>query len=255
MISLDSSHIRFAPADEAASEQTAKIFSGYVRNVEYLSKAQTHVDDAFGQMVGGNRGYAGVLTERKPGSFKQQLVIRGFPDANAVYLGEFKRPDQMDLDHGFVRDSCTEAEFKRDYPHAEQTDFADWGADFIDWYNKDSHVVKAEYWKLRFRRRFLVQLNQPVPVQRGRQQIQSDAVYDDELKVLFPGGLPEGLVHAAPRRRIDESVVPTSYSDLRYYLKCPKDLLRKFHQTLLLEHLYNLPCFYYKKLYFLSSLL
>lgn len=43
-------------------------------------------------------------------------------------------------------------------------------------------------------------------------------------------GLPEGLSCAEPRRRIDESVVPTSYSDIRYYLKCPKDyqLRKKF---------------------------
>ena len=41
-------------------------------------------------------------------------------------------------------------------------------------------------------------------------------------------GLPEGIAHTQQRRRINESIVPTSYSDLRYYLKCPKDYqLRK----------------------------
>jgi len=36
-------------------------------------------------------------------------------------------------------------------------------------------------------------------------------------------GLPEGLVSHAPRPRIDETVVPTSYSEIRYYLRCPRD--------------------------------
>lgn len=36
-------------------------------------------------------------------------------------------------------------------------------------------------------------------------------------------GLPAGLRAAEPRRRIDETVVPTSYSQVRYYLRCPKD--------------------------------
>lgn len=38
-----------------------------------------------------------------------------------------------------------------------------------------------------------------------------------------PTQLPEGLVSELQRARIDERVVPTSYSDIRYYLKCPKD--------------------------------
>jgi len=50
---------------------------------------------------------------------------------------------------------------------------------------------------------------------------------DDEL-VEGPAGLPDGLVSAAPARRIDETVLPTTYSDIRYYLGCPRDyLLRK----------------------------
>jgi DNA helicase-2/ATP-dependent DNA helicase PcrA len=43
-----------------------------------------------------------------------------------------------------------------------------------------------------------------------------------------PAHLPEGLVQHVPIRRIDETVVPTSYSDIRYYLRCPRDYqLRK----------------------------
>jgi DNA helicase-2/ATP-dependent DNA helicase PcrA len=36
-------------------------------------------------------------------------------------------------------------------------------------------------------------------------------------------GLPAGLVPADPRPRIDETVVPTTFSDVRYYLRCPAD--------------------------------
>lgn len=34
---------------------------------------------------------------------------------------------------------------------------------------------------------------------------------------------PAGLEAAAPVRRIDETVLPTSYSEIRYYLRCPAD--------------------------------
>ena len=40
--------------------------------------------------------------------------------------------------------------------------------------------------------------------------------------------LPEGLVPHPAQPRVDETVVPTSYSDIRYYLRCPRDYqLRK----------------------------
>jgi DNA helicase II / ATP-dependent DNA helicase PcrA len=49
----------------------------------------------------------------------------------------------------------------------------------------------------------------------------------EELSEL-PDGLPPGLEQAVPQRRIDETVLPTTYSDIRYYLRCPRDYqLRK----------------------------
>jgi DNA helicase II / ATP-dependent DNA helicase PcrA len=38
-----------------------------------------------------------------------------------------------------------------------------------------------------------------------------------------PSALPVGLVQQTERRRIEETIVPTSFSELRYYLRCPKD--------------------------------
>ena len=40
---------------------------------------------------------------------------------------------------------------------------------------------------------------------------------------MQPDGLPGGLVPHPGRPRIDERVMPTSYSDIRYYLRCPRD--------------------------------
>lgn len=38
-----------------------------------------------------------------------------------------------------------------------------------------------------------------------------------------PNGLPPGLAPAPPRQRIEETVLPTSFSQIRYYLRCPMD--------------------------------
>ena len=34
---------------------------------------------------------------------------------------------------------------------------------------------------------------------------------------------PNDLPSAAPRRRVDETVLPTTFSEIRYYLRCPRD--------------------------------
>jgi DNA helicase-2/ATP-dependent DNA helicase PcrA len=38
-----------------------------------------------------------------------------------------------------------------------------------------------------------------------------------------PALLPVGLIQSPPRRRIDETILPTSFSEIRYYLRCPMD--------------------------------
>ncbi|RQV97091.1 ATP-dependent helicase [bacterium] len=64
----------------------------------------------------------------------------------------------------------------------------------------------------------------------GRRQRQpsrfSQRLLHDEIERV--DGLPEGLTHCQPFPRVDETIVPTSFSDIRYYLRCPWDYrLRK----------------------------
>jgi len=42
-------------------------------------------------------------------------------------------------------------------------------------------------------------------------------------------GFPAGLVASLPRRRVEESDLPTTFSELRYYLRCPMDY--RFRQS------------------------
>jgi DNA helicase-2/ATP-dependent DNA helicase PcrA len=39
----------------------------------------------------------------------------------------------------------------------------------------------------------------------------------------IPNGLPAGIQQHPQRRRIDETIMPTSFSEVRYFLRCPKD--------------------------------
>lgn len=63
---------------------------------------------------------------------------------------------------------------------------------------------------------------------RSRQRSPFAQRLSDPAIVTVPAGLPAGLTQAPRRRRTGDAVMPTSYSDIRYYLRCPKDYqLRK----------------------------
>ncbi len=58
---------------------------------------------------------------------------------------------------------------------------------------------------------------------RARRPSPFAAHLDDDRVIDSPEAPTSGLIAATPARRIDASNLPTSYSDIRYYLRCPKD--------------------------------
>lgn len=62
----------------------------------------------------------------------------------------------------------------------------------------------------------------PAGKQTKRQSIFAAALQDGEL-CTDPREVPQGLVQAAPRQEIDERTLPTSFTDVKYYLNCPMD--------------------------------
>ncbi|OUC15893.1 MAG: DNA helicase UvrD, partial [Alkalinema sp. CACIAM 70d] len=58
--------------------------------------------------------------------------------------------------------------------------------------------------------------------QQKRQSTFAAGLLDDEL-CSDPDVMPEGLTAAPPRQEADEGTLPTSFSDIKYYLSCPMD--------------------------------
>ena len=58
--------------------------------------------------------------------------------------------------------------------------------------------------------------------QLKRQSPFAAGLRDAEL-CIDPNQLPQGLKAAPPRQELDEATLPTSFSDIKYYLKCPMD--------------------------------
>lgn len=58
---------------------------------------------------------------------------------------------------------------------------------------------------------------------RSNKQSTFAAALNDSQIIRDSGVHPEGLILSAPRQKDDETTLPTSFSDIKYYLHCPMD--------------------------------
>jgi hypothetical protein len=172
---------KIGPGDAIATEATAKIFSGLTKNIMYASKAYVAIDSAFAQMVRGNRGYIGLRTKRRPGSFKQDIVVDEIPNAQCVYLDPFsKEIDYSDRMWGLKTDRLNWAPLKREFPKMSQTDFEVNGTNWPTWFPDADSLLVAEYWRVEEEARKIQTLTMAIPVTRKGRTVETEVVYDDE---------------------------------------------------------------------------
>lgn len=140
--------IKFHPVDDDASEETAEILNGLVRNIEYASNADVAYDTALDHAVTGGFGYFRISTDYAfDDAFDQDIRIERVVNPLNVYGDpQSTCADSSDWNVAFVTELLKEADFKRKYPKAQELSFSDDGADDDGaWFNEDK-VRLAEYW-------------------------------------------------------------------------------------------------------------
>lgn len=135
------------PVSTEATYESAQMFEGVVRHVEYVSNAQAAYDTATEFQVEGGIGYWRVVTDYEgDDSFDQEIFIRRIKDPLSVYLDpDIKEADGSDARFGFVFDDLTIDEFKRRYPNQEELVAKAPFGNGTDWLGKD-HIRVAEYY-------------------------------------------------------------------------------------------------------------
>lgn len=156
-----------------ASYDSAQIFEGVVRYIEYNSNATDAYDTAMTHQVQGGIGYWRIVTDYKDeDSFDQEIFIRRIKDPMSVYLDiDAKEADSSDAKYGFIFDNLTIDEFQRRYPkHKDIGDRAVFN-DGNSWIDKDMIRV-AEYYYCEYKTDWLValpirdpQTQEPIPGQ------------------------------------------------------------------------------------------
>lgn len=142
--------IKVHPADSNADLDTAKIYDGLIRNIEYVSSADVAYDTGIDHAASMGIGYWRVAIEyARDDSFDLDLRIKRVPNVFTVYGDpRSQEADSSDWNVGFVTEVMKREEFKRLYPKAET---ASWEGDGKDaknalWFEGED-VRRAEYWK------------------------------------------------------------------------------------------------------------
>lgn len=141
--------VKVHPVDSAADPETAEIFNGLIRHIEYASNADVAYDTAIESAVGMGFGYWRVgLDYADSDSFELDIRIDRIADPFTVYGDpDSTAADSSDWNSAFVVELMRKAAFEAAYKGAEAVDWAEAGYTGIGgpWFD-ESHVMVAEWW-------------------------------------------------------------------------------------------------------------
>lgn len=143
--------IKIHPVDSKADPETAKVYQGVIRHIEYDSNADVAYHMAAASAAACSFGYFRLLNEYESrDSFNQTLKFAPIRNPFTVYADPFGiQPDGSDRNWYVICDDVPKAEFKRDYPDATAADFESvdgHGDNFRGWISEET-VRVAEYYR------------------------------------------------------------------------------------------------------------
>jgi len=143
--------IKVHPADSGADPETAEIYNGLIRNIEYSSNADVAYDTATECAVAGGFGYFRIKTDYAyDDTFDLDLCIERIANQFSVHGDPMSTAaDSSDWNTAFVVDSLSREEFERQYKGAEPVDWGAAGYDDLEtpWIDDETkRIVIAEWW-------------------------------------------------------------------------------------------------------------
>lgn len=155
--------IKVHPADDVADPMVAEIMNGLIRNIEYVSDADTAYDTALDCAVTSGLGYFRVNTRYcDDDSFDQDIVIQRVANPFSIFGDPHSTAaDSADWSMAFVVDTLHKGRFKDRYKGAGPVDWdaLGYGGLAAPWLD-DDRIMAAEYWTRRpVKRRILALSN------------------------------------------------------------------------------------------------
>ena len=146
-IRMETPSIDIIPDGDSADQETAEIFQGLIRNIEYKSKADAAYDNAVNFAIKCGIGYIRVDHGYPTAlSMEQELYIERVVNPFAVLFDHDSiEPDGSDAKYAYILEQRGIEEYKKQYPDASLTPFA---VDGRKKQKNDSEITIAEYFKI-----------------------------------------------------------------------------------------------------------
>ena len=141
--------IKVHPADSGADKETAEVYDGLIRNIQYASNADVAYDTATECAVSCGFGYFRIVTEHAhEDTFDLDISIERVANPFSIYGDPHSTAaDSSDWNSAFVVDVMSKDAFKSQYPGAQATDWgSDTWADMEEPWLEDEQVMVAEWW-------------------------------------------------------------------------------------------------------------
>lgn len=134
------------PTGGGASYESAQIYSGLMRHIEYRSNAQNVYTTATRTQVQAGIGYWRVTTDYAgDDTFDQEIFIRRIKDPLSVYLDDSgQEADRSDAKFGFIFDSMSREEAEKQWPELKDEFTREVIGNSDGWLDEDK-VRVAEY--------------------------------------------------------------------------------------------------------------
>lgn len=140
--------IQVLPVDSGADPQTAEVYEGMIRQIEYASRAGIANDTSIDHAARCGKGWIRVVTEvTNPALNEQTLLIKAVHDPLSVNISpESVEPDGADATDGFVETVMSKAAFEKKYGAVKS--HQSWDNKTDGWMTERT-VRVCEYYKLR----------------------------------------------------------------------------------------------------------
>lgn len=141
--------IKLANVAGSQDYDVADVYTGIIRNIEALSRADIAYDTAFDHATGHGFGYIRVATEyTDDDSFDQDIRIKRVRNPFTVYLDPaHQEPDGSDALYGFVGFWIDKDEYQRRYPNSSLAGLEEGlGERFENWFDGE-RIRVSEYFR------------------------------------------------------------------------------------------------------------
>jgi len=143
--------LKVIPADSAADPEMAQLYSGILREIEYLSSADIVYDTAYNHSISSSVGFWRIITQyTDENSFEQDVRLKRVINPLSIHFDPNAQEFNLeDARYCFAEERMKMDVFKKRYPKAEKHDFdsSTTATLFGDWMSKDSLRVAEYFYK------------------------------------------------------------------------------------------------------------